>query len=501
MFFRTGVQGKVPGLINPLCGDMLFPAARPPGLLRKNRRAVNDGAQMTAADRKKLHPELIPVILSLAAPTMFEELVDTAVQYIDIAMVGTLGTAATAAVGSTATISWLVGGTFSAIGIGFLSYIAKSRGAGNDENAARASAQAVFVALFTGLLFSAVVLPLARFIPGWMHADASIRPLASRYFRILYSTMLFRSARIIFGTLLRASGDTRTPMRIGLLVNLLNVVGNFFLIYPSRELAALGGLRMIGAGLGVEGAALASAVSVAVGGILVTIALWRSKAVSPRGHSLRPDPEILRPCLRVSLPNMFQRFCTSLGYVVFASMINSLGELSTAAHTIANTVESAFYIPGYGMMAAAATLTGNCIGAGDRQRQKDLANMILLIEISLMAVTGGLLLLFAPAMMGIFSRDAAVIALGSTVLRMVAVSEPFYGVSIVTEGMLQGAGLTFRPFLFNLIGMWGVRIVGTAVCLRLGFGLVAAWCCMIAHNMLLLILLRIYYRKVFPAQN
>ena len=78
---------------------------------------------MTAAAGKKLHSELIPEILSLAAPTMFEELVDTAVQYIDIAMVGTLGTAATAAVGATATISWLVGGTFSAIGIGFLSYI------------------------------------------------------------------------------------------------------------------------------------------------------------------------------------------------------------------------------------------------------------------------------------------------------------------------------------------------------------------------------------------
>lgn len=446
---------------------------------------------------KKLRPELIPVILSLAAPTMLEELVDTAVQYIDIAMVGSLGTAATAAVGSTATISWLVGGTFSAIGIGFLSYIAKSRGSGDNERASRAAAQAVFVALFTGILFSALVLPLSGYVPGWMHADVSIRPLAARYFLILYSTMVFRSARIIFGTLLRASGDTRTPMRIGLLVNLLNVAGNFFLIYPARELPAFGGMHIPGAGLGVEGAAIASAASVAVGGILITIALWRHSSVSPRGRSLMPDPEILRPCLKVSLPNMLQRFCTSLGYVVFASMINSLGELSTAAHTIANTVESAFYIPGYGMMAAAATLTGNCIGAGDRQRQRDLAGMILIIEISLMILTGGLLLIFAPAMMSMFSRDAAVILLGSTVLRMVAVSEPFYGVSIVTEGMLQGAGLTFRPFLFNIIGMWGVRILGTALCIRFGCGLVSAWCCMIAHNMLLLILLRIYYRKVF----
>ena len=449
---------------------------------------------------KKMRWETVPAILSLAGPTMLEELVDTAVQYIDVAMVGSLGTAATAAVGSTATVNWLIGGTISALGVGFLSFIARARGAGQADRASRASAQAVFVAFFIGLLFSAIVLPLSRYVPGWMRADPSIRPLASRYFCILYSTLLFRAARIIFGTLLRASGDTKTPMRIGLLVNLLNVAGNFLLIYPTRTLPYLGGIRLYGAGMGVEGAALASALAVAAGGFLITLALWRHPEVSPRGRSFLPDPEILRPCLSVALPNMLQRFCTSLGYVVFASMINSLGELSTAAHTIANTVESAFYIPGYGMMSAAATLTGNCLGSGDQQRQRDLAGMIVFLEVAMMLISGGLLLIFAPAMVGIFSRDAGVIALGSTVLRMVAVSEPFYGISIVTEGMLQGAGLTLRPFLFNVIGMWGVRILGTLVCIRVfGLGLVAAWGCMIAHNMLLLLLLRIYYRKAFPA--
>ena len=67
--------------------------------------------------------------------------------------------------------------------------------------------------------------------------------------------------------------------------------------------------------------------------------------ISPKGCSLRPDPAILRPCLKIAVPNMLQRFATSLGYVFFAAMINSIGEVATAAHTIANTVESAFYIP------------------------------------------------------------------------------------------------------------------------------------------------------------
>ena len=130
------------------------------------------------------------------------------------------------------------------------------------------------------------------------------------------------------------------------------------------------------------------------------------------------------------------------------------------------------------------------------QMQRDLAVVILTCEVGLMLVTGGLLFVFAPNMVRIFSRDAAVIALGGAVLRMVACTEPFFGCSIVIEGMLQGAGKTLMPFVFNMIGMWGVRIVGTFVCTQmLGFGLRAAWGCMIGHNLLLFAMYAVYYAR------
>lgn len=285
-------------------------------------------------------------------------------------------------------------------------------------------------------------------------------------------------------------------MRVSIFMNLFNVVGNFFLIYEARTVQLFGrGVFIPGAGWGVTGAAAASAVSYLVGGVLMTRAILRHKAISPKGYGMKPDAEILKPCLKVALPNMLQRFCTSLGYVVFASMINSLGEISTAAHTIANTVESAFYIPGYGMQAADATLTGNAIGAKNKKQMQSMGRVIVWAEIVMMIITGSLLYIFAPQAVSIFSREAEVILLGGTVLRMVALSEPFYGVSIVTEGMLQGAGQTGMPFVFNIICMWGVRIIGTFVCVRLlGMGLTSAWACMIADNMLLLVLFRIYYR-------
>ena len=340
-------------------------------------------------------------------------------------------------------------------GVGFLSFVSQACGAGDTKRAGKASSQAVLAVLVCGTFFTALMLALSSKVPVWMQVDPAIQDLAAQYFFILYTPMLARAAITIFGTLLRSAGDAKTPMRVGFLVNGVNVVLNFLLIYPTRQ---VWGMTVFGAGWGVIGAAVASAISFVIGGVCITVVLWRHPLLSPKGQKLRPDWDVLKPCLRVALPNALQRFGTSLGYVAFASMINSLGEIATAAHTIANTVESAFYIPGYGMQTAAATLAGNALGAGDNRRVKEL------------------------------------IALGVTVLRMVAVSEPFYGVSIIVEGMMQGMGNTMMPFVCSIAGMWGVRIVGTFICTQLlGMGLVSAWACMIAHNLLLFLLFAGYY--------
>ena len=446
--------------------------------------------------RKSILPfELVPSIFALAWPTMLEQLMHTAVQYIDTAMVGSLGTEATAAVGSTTTVNWLIGSTISAISVGFLAYIAQADGAGNKEAVKKASSQAMLAVIVCGLFFTALTLSLSGVVPELMQVDEDIRDLASKYFFILYLPMLARTASIIFGTVLRAVGDTKTPMREGILVNAINVILNFFLIYPTRTVNVFSlDITIPGAGMGVIGAAAASAIAFTVGGIKIMTVILRHPKLSPKGQSLKPDATVLKPCLKVALPNAVQRFATSFGYVCFAAMVNSLGEVSTAAHTIANTVESAFYIPGYGMQTAAATLAGNALGAKDREKIRNLSKMILPIEIFLMIISGSLLFIFAPDMMRLFSKSDEVILLGSTVLRMVAVSEPFYGFSIIVEGMIQGMGKTVMPFICNIIGMWGIRIVGTFICTQLlSYGLVSAWACMILHNMALFFMFLVYY--------
>ncbi len=442
-----------------------------------------------------LNKEMISIILNLAWPTMLEQLMQTTVQYIDTAMVGTLGTEATASVGSTGTINWLVSGSIGALSIGFLSYIAKACGAKDLKNARRAAAQATFMVLIAGSFFTLLTVGLSGYIPVWMQVDEEIQELTGKYFLILYAPMLFRTATIIFGNVLRSVGDTKTPMKIGVIVNVINVILNFLFIYPVREVEVLGrSVILYGTGWGVLGAALASSIAFCVGGILITIVLFCHPIISPKGHSIKPQWDILQPCLKVAIPNMLQRFGTSLGYVFFAAMINSVGEVATAAHTIANTVESLFYIPAYGMQTAAATLAGNAYGAKEPEKMKHLSDMFIPIEVSLMFVTGSALFAVAPAFMKIFSDNEEVISLGAMVLRMVAVSEPFYGFSIIVEGFMQGVGKTKAPFVYNMIGMWGIRIVGTFICTQcLGLGLVSAWACMILHNLLLFILFLISY--------
>ena len=448
---------------------------------------------MDALKKDSKAMKMASIIMALAWPTMVEQLMHTAVQYIDTAMVGSLGVEATAAVGATSTVNWLVGSTISAISVGFLAYIAKAIGEKDERKTKKAVAQACFMVLVIGFLSTAITLSLSGKIPVWMKVDPAIQRTASIYFFILYTPMLFRTSSIIFGTVLRASGDAKTPMRVGLFVNLINVILNFLLIYPTRD---FGPIIIPGAGLGVVGAALASSISFVFGGIYMAIAVVRHKKISPKGESIKPDWNVLAPCLRVAGPNMMQRFGTSLGYVVFASMINSLGGIATAAHTIANTVESAFYIPGYGMQSAAATLAGNAYGAKDKDKMKELARIFIPIEIALMTISGALLFVLSEPLVSIFSDNAEVIRLGSTVLKMVAVSEPFYGFSIIVEGFMQGVGKTKLPFVFNIVGMWGIRILGTFICTQiLSMTLVSAWGAMIAHNMLLFLLFMIVYIK------
>lgn len=408
-------------------------------------------------------------LLVLSLPTVIEQIMETLLQYVDTSMVGQLGERATAAVSITTNITWLVNSVPGAIGTAILILISRALGAGDREEIRRLSQQGFLLAVVFGLALGLVSVVLSPFIPEWMGAEQQIQREASRYFTIISIPMVFRSVSNVMAAALRATQDTRTPMRIGLMANGLNIVLNYFLIYP--------------AGLGVAGAAIASAVSYTVSGICMLAACRRSRLLSWRIKDFKVRTALLRKCAAVGLPVLGTSGVSCMGYVVFAGLVSGMGTAVFAAHSIAVTAETIFYVPGYGLRTAASTLVGSACGEQDTDKMRRTAWISVLVTVCMMCVSGLILYIGSVPLMRLFSPSAAVVTLGAEMLRLVALSEPFFGLMVVLEGIFYGMGRTRYPFLVETIGMWGIRIFLTFLCVNVwGLGLRAVWCCMIADN-------------------
>ena len=440
-------------------------------------------------------PKMMRRILLLAWPTIMEEALQTIVQYADTAQVGAIGAQASAAIGLTATVNWLVYSPMFAAGMSVMSCISIALGAKDEEKAKKAAAQAILLLLTVGSVLMVTTLAISPFLPGWLGGAPEIQRNASFYFALISAPMLFRASSIILGAALRATGNTKTPMLISTLMNLVNIILNFLLINPSRILhIGKFAFPMWGAGLGVVGAGLASAIALTLGGTLMFIAAWRSPVLGLRLKNIRLHRDVMAQCIKVGTPIAAERMVFSFGHVVFTAITTKLGTVAMAAHSIALTAEQAFYIPGYGMQTAAATLSGYSAGEKSEKHLMQYSSTIMFLAAAVMTVLSALLFLFAEPIMGFFTPDLEVIQLGKLVLRIVSVSEPFFAVLTIMEGIFNGVGDTKAPFVFSLISMWGVRVLFTYLCVTVfQLGLGAVWLCMVADNMTRFILMMTRY--------
>ena len=443
---------------------------------------------------------LLGSIVKLAWPAMIEQALQTVVQYADSAMVGQLGVQATAAVGLTTTVTWLTNSPLWALGTGVLACIAKSVGEKNERKTRSAAMQAIWMALISGIVLLLITEGVAPFLPGWLNADPEIRRDGYLYYAIVCAPMMFRSLSVILGSVLRASGDARTPMLVNLGMNGINIVLNLFMIFPTRRVSLLGiSFVMPGFGWGVAGAAIATAISVVFSGGMMLLRVLKNPILTPKRLNAKSkrdlwDGKTMLECIRVGLPVALQNLGVFSGQVVFSAQVTALGKTALATHSLALTAEQAFYIPGYGMEAAASTLSGIALGERNEKKLDQTARMVLLISVLLMTFTGSILFLFPEAMMSIFTSDRTVIEAGGRILRIVACSEPLYGAMIIFEGIYHGVGQTKYPFFVALATMWIARIGGTLICLDgFGLGLTAVWCCMVADNVSRAVLLGIRF--------
>jgi putative MATE family efflux protein len=426
----------------------------------------------------------VHTVLLLAWPAIIEQIMLSMVQYVDTAMVGAIGAQATAAVGLTSSTMWLINGIFNACGVGFSVLVAQYIGAGDLKRCRLIIRQSVLCVGFLGLLFTLFCQLIAGPLPSLLGADAAITGDATAYFRILTSVLLLQMGAAVFSAILRCAGDTRTPMVLNLSTNLLNILLNTLFIFgPSAHQTPFGVLRLPGLGLGVRGAALASAVSMGlVGFLLCAAALRQPGELRIRlQESWRPDRSVWQEAARYAVPVAVERATVTLGQIVFTAMVSRLGTVALAAHTLAVSAESITYLPATGISYAATSLVGQAKGAGLRKEAERFSYITMWMGIGLLGLTGVLLFFFSGPLVSIFTRDAAVIALGAGVLRIEALAEPFFGARIVLAGALRGAGDVRFQLWSGLACMWLVRLtVAWVMAFVFHWGLYGIWCGMAA---------------------
>ena len=436
-------------------------------------------------------------VLRLAWPCILENLTVIMISFIDAAMIGVLGPAATAAVGVNASPSWLLSGVVQALGVGGTALVARLIGAGEKEEAGRVSGLVLHMAALLSLFLTVLMLIGAPIVPVIMNADPSIRQDAISYMRYLALGFLLHYTGIAAGALTRGAGDTRTPMIAGLISNGMNVVLNFFFIYEPRTISVLGlSFSVWGAGLGVRGAAAASALATGFSGLFLLLALCRKNSVLKVRWRTKWDGEVVRRVLRVAYPAALERAAINLGQMMFARMVSSVGVAAFAAHNQSIQVESLGYMPAFGFSAAATTLVGQRLGAGSPEEAKQYGSRSAILCLALLTLVGVFMFAFAPFLISLLTPDAEVRRIGTMLIRICAFEQPFNALSIVFSGALRGAGDTKVPFLYALISMWGVRILlafllGTA----LGFGVAGFWWAMVADLGVRSLLLALRFRQ------
>ena len=426
----------------------------------------------------------VQLTLLLCGPAIMAQLASVLLEFIDASMVGSLGAAASASIGLVSTTTWIFNGFCIALGQGFSVQLAHRVGAGDFFGARSILRQGLLVVLAFSLILALAGVAIADPLPRWLGGEASIRPDASAYFLIYAAFLPFMQIGLYGSTMLECSGEMLVPSVLYIVMCVLDVLFNFLLIFPMREVSVLGiEFTMPGAGMGVKGAALGTGIAEVIAGVLMMwVLLFRNKNLRIVGEkgSFVPTRECLAKAFDVTGPMWVQNLVMRGAYVASTLIVAPLGAVAIAANSFAIIAESFCYMPGYGMGDAATTLVGQSLGAGRKGLARSFSRITLGLGVGMMSSLAVLMYFFAPQIMALLSVDPDVVALGARCLRLEAFAEAGYAASIVAYAACVGAGDTKIPTVLNFVSVWIVRI-GLALLLTPKYGLMGYWIAMLVE--------------------
>lgn len=406
----------------------------------------------------------ISIILALAIPAMVENTLQMVVGFVDTLFVARLGLNEVTAVGIANAVLAVYIAIFMAIGVGTSSLIARSIGSGDIEKAKSIARQSTFISILAGMIFGIISVFFSEPLLKMMGAESDVLRDGSIYLQIVGIPSVFISLMFNFGSILRAAGDTKTPMKVSWWINLIHIGLDYVLIFGIFKLD----------GFGLAGAAWATVIVRLLG----SAALYHHIKKSPVsfsffGESSKGD---LFAILTLSAPAAIERLIMRLGQVVYFGLIVKIGAETYAAHTIAGNIETFSYMPGYGLAIAATTLVGQRIGARQYRDAYEFGFLTTGLAIGFMSLIGLVLFFLSPWFASWFTTDLHARGMVVTALKIDAFAQPALAVGLVLAGALQGAGDTKSPMYSTALGMWVIRIIGVYILgIHFGMGIAGIW--------------------------
>ena len=425
--------------------------------------------------------QLTKKILVLALPAIAEMVLIMLTWLVDTAMVGRLGAAELSAVGLSCQLIYMLVFFLGALGIATTAMVARRVGAGQGKEVPQLVGTAMTAALVLGI---AAVLCLFWLAPrAFAIADMGeeVNALGRSYMGVFGWGPLFMIPTFVGNGALRGLGNTRTPMLISAVITVVNITGDYLLIYGHWGFPALG----------AKGAAIAALIAVGMGFLLMLWSLRHYLRLS-WAHLIQISPRTLRALFALSAPASLEALALDGSRTVMSLMVANLGAVSFAALQVTTAGEALSFMPGFGFSVATAVLVGQALGQGDHVLALRTVKRATQLAVGVMGLIGLSFLLTPHRVVALFSNEADVISIAAQALRVAFFALPFMGITETVAGALRGAGDTRGSFINTFIGSWLVRVPfvywATHV---LGWGLAGVWV-MIALDWLVRTLLMLY---------
>jgi len=414
---------------------------------------------------------LLRSVIRLAWPVVVQQVSFSMVQLVDTALVGHLGEDALAGVRLAGQIFWFSQAGMVAVAVGSTAIIARNVGAGQPQLASKTLRNAIAMAALWGLAMGLVMWFFGGWGLGMLGAEAGAQHQGTVYLKAAAVGMPLWSLVYAGSASLQGAGDTRTPMIIGILVNIANIVIAYMLINGSGPAPRL---DVLGSGAGFTGAAIIGAVLVL--GVLASgtrVVHWFP------WEAAKFDPTEARRMLNIGVPAGVEQAQFNVAFMLYTRIIASLGTTALAAHGVTLAIQSLTFGVGFALSIATTALVGQSLGAQRPDLAERSTYLAMRYSLVFMCVLGVLMMIFGGDITGLFvGGDKAddVVDIGRKLLFIFAFAMPGLAVSLSLGGALRGAGDTRAVLAIMAGSTWIVRLVPAyLLAITLGLGVPGAW--------------------------